>query len=70
MYCEVRQINARSDSAKAAFAYLHTSGRSRFPSSLFVKLSTLWDNYVTAGNSHEQGFRQYLSVNVSHCNGC
>jgi hypothetical protein len=54
---------------KAKFAYPCTSGCCRLRKSLLVKLCASQDDGVTAGNSFENRFPEYLAVS-SRCVGC
>ena len=65
----VRQFNSRNDPVKTKFAYLRTSGCCRLRNTLLVKLCTSWDDGVTAGNSLENRFPEYLAVTFSRCVG-
>jgi hypothetical protein len=65
----VRQFNSRNGPMKAKLAYLRISGCCRLRNTLLIKLCTSWDYNITAGNSLENRFPEYLVV-TSRCAGC
>jgi hypothetical protein len=68
--CIVRQYNSWKGLVKEKLAYLCTNGWCRLRNILLVKLCISWDDAVTAGNSLEYRFPEYLAVTFSRFVGC